>query len=91
MRPHQRMAALDHAEQQLVDEAVLRAPQRREVEPHAGEEGLGIDVAGVRRVERHRPAQLGRLQNFERRIELVGMDVHGLIRGLHAARFLIRS
>ena len=34
MGPHQRMAALHDAEQQFVDEAVLRAPQGREVEPH---------------------------------------------------------
>ena len=88
MGPHQRMAALDHAEQQLVDETILRATQRREVEPHAGEEGFGVDAAGMRRVERHRSPQLGRLQDFEGRIELVGMDVHGLNRGLHAATFL---
>ena len=33
MRPHQRIAARDHAREQLVDEGILGAAQGREVEP----------------------------------------------------------
>ena len=33
MRAHQRIAARHHAGDQFVDEGVLRAPQRREIEP----------------------------------------------------------
>ena len=54
MRPHQRIAALDHAGDQFVDEAVLGAAQRREIEPRHRQEVARIDRAAVRRIEQHR-------------------------------------
>ena len=45
MRPHQRVAARHHAGDQVVDEAVLRAAQGREIEPGGLQEGAGIDAA----------------------------------------------
>ena len=77
MRPHQRIAARHHAEREIVDEAVLGAAQRRQVEPRALQERARIDAAGVRRVEQHRPAPLLGLDDLERRIELVLRLVHG--------------
>ena len=45
MRAHQRIAALHHAGDQFVDEGVLRAAQRREVEPRGGQEVARIDAS----------------------------------------------
>ncbi len=77
VRPHQRIAARNDAPRQVVDEAVLRTPQRRQVEPRGLQEVARIDAAGMRRVEQHRPAPVLRLHDLERRIELVVRWIHG--------------
>ena len=43
VRPHHRMAAAQHAEDQLVDEGILRPAQRRHVEPRGGQEFPRVD------------------------------------------------
>ena len=82
MRPHQRVAALHHAEGELVDEGILGAAQGREIEPGRREESARIDAAAVRRIEHDRPAPLGRLDDLERRIEFVVRFGHAKMVGL---------
>ena len=74
MRPHQRIAARHHARDQIVDEGILRAAQRRQIEPRGQQEGARIDAPAVRRIENQRPAALRGLDGLERRIEFV-LDV----------------
>ena len=71
MRPHQRMAARDHAGDQFVDEEILRAAQRRKVEPRGQEEVARIDPAAMRGVEQDRAAAFGRFDRLERGVEFV--------------------
>ena len=71
MGAHQRIAAPDHADDQLVHEGVLGAAQRRQIQPRRRQEGARIDASAVRRIEHDRPAPFGRLEDFEGRVELV--------------------
>src|SRR5262249_12391588 len=82
VRPHQRMAAPDDADQQFIHKTVLGTPQNRQVETRRRQKGTGIDAAAVGRVESHRSAPFGRLEDFKRGIKFVGMYSHGLIEGL---------
>ena len=77
MRAHQRITAPDRADHQLVHEAVLGAPQGRDIEPRGGQECARIDASAVWRIEHDRPAPGGRLENLEGRIELVFRFGHG--------------
>ncbi len=87
MRTHQRVSAFHHAQKQLVDERILGAPQRREIEPRGDQKVGGIDPPTMRRIENDRAAPFFRLENFEGRIELIFWRVHsggGLRRALYA-------
>src|SRR5206468_8164090 len=77
MRPHQRIAARDDAIDELIDERILGAAQRRDVEPRGGQEGARIDAAAMGRIENRRAAPLNRLENLEGGIELIFDVVHG--------------
>jgi len=71
MRMHDRHAELDGVGEQLVDEGVLRASQRGEIETALREEARRISAAAVRRVADDGPRERGRLHYFEGRIEVV--------------------
>ena len=78
MRAHQRKAVLHHAGDQLVDEAVLRAPQGGDIEPRGGEEVARIDrAAECGELNSTGAAACGRLEDLERRVELVADFTHG--------------
>src|SRR6516162_5661711 len=75
------MAAWNDPDQQFIHNTVLGTPQDREVQTRRRQEGAGIDAAAVGRVESHRPTPLSGLEDFKRRVKLVGMHVHGLMKG----------
>src|SRR6185503_19497827 len=77
MRPHQREALAHHARNQRVDETVLGAAQRGDIEARNGEELARIDRPAMWRVEQNRPAIGGRLHDLEGRVELVADFTHG--------------
>jgi hypothetical protein len=77
MRPHQRVAAADHALDKLVHEGILGPAQGREVQPRRGQECVRIDAAAMGRIEDRRPAPFDRFENFERKVELVFHFAHG--------------
>ncbi len=76
MRVHQRVAAADHATDQVIDVGIFRTAQRTQVEPRALQETARIDRSGMRRVEQHRAGQIGRLLDLKRRIEFVADFAH---------------
>src|SRR5204862_6494232 len=76
MGADQGKAPRHHPERELVYEAVLRAAQRRNIEPGGGEERARIDAAAVGGVEQDRPAPLRRFEHFERWVELVFQFEH---------------
>ena len=69
MHPHERVPARHDSGDQVVDEGVLRAAQRREIELGGVEKGPGIDAPAVGGVEHDRPSGIHRLEDFERGIE----------------------
>ena len=77
MGVHQRVTLADHAGHQLVDEAVLGAPQGGDLQPGHRQEGARVDRAAVGRVEQHRAGASARLHDLERRVQLVAAVVHG--------------
>src|SRR5205814_6962467 len=89
--PHQRMAAPDHAENELVDKGILRAAQRRHIEPRGGQKLARIDAAAMGRIEHDRPAPVGGLQDLERRGEFVFAFLHEAWPSFGAARVRGRS
>ena len=86
MRPHQRMAARHDAGDQIVDEGILGAAQRRQIEPRGQQEGARIDPPAMRRVEQDRAAAVGRFDRLERGIEFV-LDFQHDARRLSGPRF----
>ena len=85
MGAHQRVALTHHAGHQLVDEAVLGAAQGSDLEPGHRQEGARIDRSAVGRVEQHRAGAGRRLQDIERRVQLVAAVVHGPLCGTRSA------
>src|SRR5665647_2557893 len=77
MRAHQRIALANHAGDQGVDEAVLRPAQDGDIELRTDQERARIGRTAVRRIEQHRPPARRRLNNLERRVELVAAVIHG--------------
>src|SRR5215510_336512 len=78
MRPHQREAAPDDAENQFVDEGIFGAAQGPHVEPRSSQERVRIDAPAVRGIEHDGTVAAGRLENFEGRVELVFGVMHGM-------------
>ncbi len=62
----QRRAVLGGGGEQLVDEAVLAAPQAERVEPRGGEEVGGVGAPGMRRGENHRDRLVRRTRDHDR-------------------------
>jgi hypothetical protein len=77
MHPHERVPARHDTGDQVVDEAVFRAAQRREVELGRFEEGPRIDPPAMGGIEHHGRAGLLRLEDFEGGVEFcLGGAVH---------------
>ncbi len=71
-RSNEGRAQLCHIREQLVDEAVLRLPQRVGIEPRALQENAGIETARMRRAEDEGGRLLDRFVDRERRCQLSG-------------------
>ena len=82
MRAHHRKAALDHAGDQVVDEAVLGAAQRLDIEPRRAEEVARIGGTTMRRIEHHRSRARRRFDDLEGRVKFVADFTHRLWQSL---------